>query len=94
MFSAAGASLFLTFLPMLPSQILLSNLLYGGGQLAIPADNVDVLAQAREVSATRRRSRCDRAIISTAPSSVSARRHAHCHDVTHQRLSPDPTPPP
>ena len=41
MFSAAGASLFLSFLPMLPSQILLNNLLYDFGQLAIPSDNVD-----------------------------------------------------
>ena len=41
MFSAAGASLFLTFLPMLPSQILLNNLLYDASQLAIPTDNVD-----------------------------------------------------
>ncbi|MBJ7472294.1 MAG: magnesium-translocating P-type ATPase [Solirubrobacteraceae bacterium] len=41
MFSAAGASLLLTFLPMLPSQILLNNLLYDVGQLAIPTDNVD-----------------------------------------------------
>jgi P-type Mg2+ transporter len=41
MFSAAGASLFLSFLPMLPSQILLNNLLYDFGQLAIPTDNVD-----------------------------------------------------
>jgi Mg2+-importing ATPase len=41
MFSAAGASLFLSFLPMLPSQILLNNLLYDTGQLAIPTDNVD-----------------------------------------------------
>jgi Mg2+-importing ATPase len=41
MFSAAGASLFLTFLPMLPSQILLNNLLYDVGQLTIPTDNVD-----------------------------------------------------
>ena len=41
MFSAAGASLFLTFLPMLPSQILLNNLLYDVGQLAIPGDRVD-----------------------------------------------------
>jgi Mg2+-importing ATPase len=41
MFSAAGASLFLTFLPMLPSQILLNNLLYDVGQLAIPTDRVD-----------------------------------------------------
>jgi Mg2+-importing ATPase len=41
MFSAAGASVFLKFLPMLPSQILLNNLLYDSGQLAIPTDNVD-----------------------------------------------------
>jgi Mg2+-importing ATPase len=41
MFSAAGASLFLGFLPMLPSQILLNNLLYDASQLAIPTDNVD-----------------------------------------------------
>jgi Mg2+-importing ATPase len=41
MFSAAGASLVLTFLPMLPSQILLNNLLYDAGQLAIPTDRVD-----------------------------------------------------
>ena len=41
MASAAGASLFLSFLPMLPSQILLNNLLYDTSQLAIPTDNVD-----------------------------------------------------
>ncbi len=41
MVSAAGASLFLPFLPMLPSQILLNNLLYDTSQLAIPTDNVD-----------------------------------------------------
>jgi len=41
MFSAAGASLFLSFLPMLPSQILLNNLLYDASQLAIPTDQVD-----------------------------------------------------
>ena len=41
MFSAAGASIFLPFLPMLPSQILLNNLLYDTSQLAIPTDNVD-----------------------------------------------------
>jgi Mg2+-importing ATPase len=41
MFSAAAASLFLTFLPMLPSQILLNNLLYDTSQLAIPTDDVD-----------------------------------------------------
>jgi Mg2+-importing ATPase len=41
MFSAAGASIFLTFLPMLPSQILLNNLLYDASQLAIPTDGVD-----------------------------------------------------
>ena len=47
MFSAAGASLFLSFLPMLPSQILLNNLLYDAGQLAIPSDNVDAEVVAR-----------------------------------------------
>ena len=47
MFSAAGASLFLTFLPMLPSQILLNNLLYDVGQLAIPTDLVDAEVLAR-----------------------------------------------
>ncbi|MEV2225958.1 magnesium-translocating P-type ATPase [Nocardia vinacea] len=41
MFSAAGASAFLSFLPMLPSQILLNNLLYDASQLAIPTDTVD-----------------------------------------------------
>ena len=41
MFSAAGASAFLAFLPMLPSQILLNNLLYDSSQLAIPTDHVD-----------------------------------------------------
>ncbi|MGI5518310.1 magnesium-translocating P-type ATPase [Streptomyces sp. CA-106131] len=41
MFSAAGASLFLSFLPMLPYQILLNNLLYDSSQLAIPTDEVD-----------------------------------------------------
>ena len=39
--SMAGASLFLPFLPMLPTQILLNNLLYDLAQLAIPTDNVD-----------------------------------------------------
>jgi len=41
MFSAAGASLFLPFLPMLPVQLLLNNLLYSFAQLVLPADNVD-----------------------------------------------------
>src|SRR5512132_1831271 len=41
MFSAAGASLFLSFLPMLPSQILLNNLLYDCSELTIPTDRVD-----------------------------------------------------
>jgi P-type Mg2+ transporter len=41
MFSAAGASLVLSFLPMLPSQILLNNLLYDSSQLTIPTDRVD-----------------------------------------------------
>jgi Mg2+-importing ATPase len=41
MFSAAAASAVLPFLPMLPSQILLNNLLYDTSQLAIPSDRVD-----------------------------------------------------
>ena len=41
MFSMAGASLFLPFLPMLPTQILLNNFMYDLSQLTIPTDNVD-----------------------------------------------------
>lgn len=41
MFSVAAASLFLPFLPMLPIQILLNNLLYDISQSTIPTDNVD-----------------------------------------------------
>jgi Mg2+-importing ATPase len=41
MFSASVASVVLSFLPMLPGQILLNNLLYDAGQLAIPGDKVD-----------------------------------------------------
>ncbi len=41
MFSMAGASLFLPFLPMLSTQILLNNFLYDAAQIAIPTDNVD-----------------------------------------------------
>jgi Mg2+-importing ATPase len=41
MFSMAAASLFLKFLPMLPTQILLNNFLYDISQIAVPGDNVD-----------------------------------------------------
>jgi Mg2+-importing ATPase len=41
MFSMAAASLFLPFLPMLPTQILLNNFLYDLAQVTIPSDNVD-----------------------------------------------------
>jgi P-type Mg2+ transporter len=41
MFSMAGAFLFLPFLPMLPTQILLNNFLYDLAQITIPTDNVD-----------------------------------------------------
>jgi P-type Mg2+ transporter len=41
MFSAAGASLLLNFLPMTPTQILLNNLLYDAGEMTIPTDRVD-----------------------------------------------------
>lgn len=42
MFSMLGASAFLPFLPMLPAQILLQNLLYDISQISIPWDSVDV----------------------------------------------------
>ncbi len=41
MFSMAAASLFLPFLPLLPTQILLNNFMYESAQLPIPTDNVD-----------------------------------------------------
>ena len=41
MFSMAAAYVFLPFLPMLPSQILLNNLLYDVSQVTIPTDTVD-----------------------------------------------------
>ena len=41
MFSMAGASAFLPFLPMLPTQILLNNFLYDAAQITIPSDHVD-----------------------------------------------------
>lgn len=42
MFSMAGASLFLPFLPLLPKQILLTNLLTDFPEMTIASDNVDV----------------------------------------------------
>ncbi len=41
MFSMAAATLFLPFLPMLPLQILLNNLLYDISEITLPLDNVD-----------------------------------------------------
>ena len=41
MLSMAGAALVLPFLPMLPLQILLNNLLYDLSQVAIPSDRID-----------------------------------------------------
>ncbi|HUY73344.1 MAG TPA: magnesium-translocating P-type ATPase [Candidatus Dormibacteraeota bacterium] len=41
MFSAAGGSLLLNFLPMTPTQILLNNLIYDAGEMTIPTDKVD-----------------------------------------------------
>jgi len=42
MFSAAGASLFLPFLPMLPMQILFMNLLYDVANMTLPTDEIDI----------------------------------------------------
>jgi P-type Mg2+ transporter len=50
MLSMAGASLFLPFLPMLPIQILLNNLLYDLSEIAIPFDVVDAEAMAGPVT--------------------------------------------
>ena len=41
MLSMAGAAVVLPFLPMLPSQILLNNLIYDASQIAIPTDGID-----------------------------------------------------
>ncbi len=41
MFSMAAATLFLPFLPMLPLQILLNNLMYDVSEVTLPLDNVD-----------------------------------------------------
>jgi Mg2+-importing ATPase len=49
MFSMAGAALFLPFLPMLPIQILLNNLLYDVSEIAIPFDDVDPEATVKPV---------------------------------------------
>lgn len=47
MFSMSFATVMVPFLPMLPVQILLNNLLYDLSQVAIPADTVDKEAVAR-----------------------------------------------
>jgi Mg2+-importing ATPase len=44
MFSMAGAALFLPFLPMLPTQVLLNNLLYDLSEVGVPFDRVDAAA--------------------------------------------------
>ena len=49
MFSMAGAALFLPFLPMLPIQVLLNNLLYDVSEIGVPFDNVDAEALRRPV---------------------------------------------
>jgi Mg2+-importing ATPase len=47
MISAGVGSMLLPFLPLLPSQVLLNNMLYDGSELAIPVDNVDPEALVR-----------------------------------------------
>ncbi len=47
MFSMAGAALFLPFLPMLPTQVLLNNLLYDCSEIGVPLDHVDPDALAK-----------------------------------------------
>ncbi len=41
MFSVVGGSIFLPFLPMLPLQIIINNLMYDFSQVSIPTDSVD-----------------------------------------------------
>ena len=70
MVSMAAASLLLPFLPMLPTQILLNNLLYDVSQITIPTDHVDA-------SWTRKPHRSDIALvrkfmISSVPSARSS----------------------
>lgn len=50
MFSMAGAALFLPFLPMLPTQVLLNNLLYDLSEVGVPFDNVDAETVRRPAS--------------------------------------------
>jgi Mg2+-importing ATPase len=50
MFSMAAATLLLPFLPMLPLQILLNNLLYDVSEIALPLDDVD----AQDLAAPKR----------------------------------------
>lgn len=47
MLSMAGAAVLLPFLPMLPSQILLNNLIYDASQTAIPSDDIDPETEAQ-----------------------------------------------
>jgi Mg2+-importing ATPase len=47
MLSMAAAVLFLPYLPMLPSQILLNNLIYDASQTAIPSDDIDPETEAQ-----------------------------------------------
>ena len=47
MFSMAGATLVIPFLPMLPAQILLNNFLYDLSEVPIPLDHVDAAELAR-----------------------------------------------
>ncbi|MFI5343577.1 MAG: magnesium-translocating P-type ATPase [Chlamydiales bacterium] len=47
MFSMAGASLFLSFLPLLPKQVLLTNFLSDFPEMALATDRVDAAAVAR-----------------------------------------------
>ncbi|HXE03278.1 MAG TPA: cation transporting ATPase C-terminal domain-containing protein, partial [Methyloceanibacter sp.] len=49
MFSMAGAALFLPYLPMLPTQVLLNNLLYDVSEVGVPFDHVDAEALRKPV---------------------------------------------
>ena len=54
MLSMAGAAVFLPFLPMLPSQILLNNLIYDASQTAIPTDTATANSSRDQIIGTWR----------------------------------------
>ena len=89
MFSMAAASLFLPFLPMLPTQILLNNFLYDLAQVTIPTDRVDPRfpAQAAALEHGSHPRLHDRSSGRSARSSISSRSACCCEAVQRVRVA-------